>query len=509
MTHLKRRLTSEGIFISAVSVVSKVLGVVREVTLAYFFGTSGMVDAYRIAVSAVFLPLNAIAGFALTDSLIPTFNSLWITKRRNLLWVLVNQLTVVLLLVTIALVALEIVHTEKWIRILAPGFDQQRVRLAVTLTRWIALAMPFYLITSLMIVVLNSFYVFKAPSLRPLVTNLFLIGGVVAAVWKQSPAWLGRVYPIAFICFGLYLLPLVRRRWQVRWTFRLARARGVWSYYLQAFLPLLAFITIQRVNYLADRVISSYLAVGSISALEYSRFIVETPVTTLGLGLIQVALPLYSDLSATGRLDELVSDVKRLLQFGFMIMVPLSCFMWIESEDIIRVLFGYGRFETASIETTASTLRGFSIGLWAWFCAYFLQRIYNARRRNRRLLLFAAVSLACNVILNIILAQVMGIQGIAVATSVASILFFSLLVVWFEKRLVGPLSRFLGILLCGGLLLAVGLSRVAAAADHAAFRILLVAILGGGGWLGWLWLFSETRDILRAAAEAVRGRLSH
>jgi putative peptidoglycan lipid II flippase len=382
------------------------------------------------------------------------------------------------------------------------------VDLAVMLTRWIALAMPFYLMTSLMIVVLNSFYVFKVPSLRPLVANLFLIVGVVVAVWKHNPAWLGRVYPIAFACFGLLLIPLVRQRWRVRWTFRLTRARGVWSYYLQAFLPLLAFITIQRVNYLADRVISSYLAVGSISALEYSRFVVETPINTLGLGLVQVALPFYSDLSATGRLEELVTDVRKLLQFGFMIMVPLSLFMWIEGEDIIRVLFGYGQFRSASIATTASTLKGFAIGMWAWFCAYFLQRVYNARRKNRQLLLFAAVSLACNIVLNIILARIMGIQGIAVATSVASMLFLSLLVVWFDKGLVRSLSRFLGILLCGALPLGIGLARLTETVSSPGVRIVLVVILGGGGWLAWLWLFSESRNMVRAAAETIRGRFS-
>ena len=116
--------------------------------------------------------------------------------------------------------------------------------------------------------------------------------------------------------------------------------------------------------------------------------------------------------------------------------------------------------------------------------------------------------MACNVILNLILARKIGIQGIAVATSLASILFLTLLTVCFERRLVWPLGRFLAVLLCGALALGFGLAKLVEKVDSAALRILLILILGSGGWLAWLWLFSESRSILRTAIESVRGRFS-
>jgi len=134
-----KKLAREGVFISGMSLLSKGMGVIREVALAYFFGTSKLVDAYRISMSGVFLPLNTVVGFALNDSLIPTFKNLWTNNRKKLLWILVNQLSFLLIVTGIIIVLLIEFFAHGWIKLLAPGFDTERINLAVQITRWMAL----------------------------------------------------------------------------------------------------------------------------------------------------------------------------------------------------------------------------------------------------------------------------------------------------------------------------------------------------------------------------------
>jgi putative peptidoglycan lipid II flippase len=501
-----KRLISAGIFISVVSFLSKALGIVREVTLAYFFGTSQLVDAFRIAMSAVFLPLHVFGGFALNDSLVPVFKTLWANNKRRLLWILVNQLSVALILLSLVLVLLEYSLTAAWIRLLAPGFDAERARMAVTLTRWMSLMIPFYVMANIFLIVLNSFYIFKVPSLRPLIQNLFLLGGIILTTRKGSIDPLGWAYPAAFIFIGFILLPQTARRWRFAWSHRMSRVRKVWAYYLASFVPLLVFVFIQRANYLVDRIISSYLETGSIAALDYARFIIETPMTTIGLGLVQVALPFFSDLAAWGEREKLLRNVKILVQFSLVVMVFFSIFLWGASGDVIKLLFGYGAFRESSVGVTSSVLRGFSIGLWGLFAAYFLQRVYNARRKNRRLLVYAVCSLAMNVVLNILFSRIWGVTGIAVATSTANILFFSLLVLGLDRGLAKSFFGLLGILLPGACILAYTLPFLSAGVDNIVIRLaasLTVSVVGL--WI-WMVIFPPSRGVLRGLVSEIRKR---
>jgi putative peptidoglycan lipid II flippase len=507
MAESGKRLIGAGIFISVASFSSKVLGVVREVAIAYFFGTSQLVDALRIAMSAVFLPLHLFGGFALNDSLIPVFKTLWANNKRRLLWLLVNQLSIALILFSLILVLFEYSLTSHWIRLLAPGFDSERARMAVTLTRLMSLMIPFYVISNLSLIVLNCFYVFRVPSLRPFIQNIFLLGGIILATRRGSIDPLGWAYPAAFVFFCLMLLPQTVRRWRFKWSHRIARARKAWSYFLASFLPLLAFVFIQRANYLADRIISSFLETGSIASLDYARFIIETPMTTVGLGLVQVTLPFFSDLEAWGEREKLLGNVRSIVNFSLVLMALFSIFLWGASRDVIKILFGYGAFKQSSVDMTSSVLRGFSIGLWALFAAYFMQRVYNAQRKNRMLLAFAACSLTTNVVLNIIFSRIWGVKGIAAATSVANILFFSLLVLGLNRDLAGRVFGLIGILIPGGCCLAYLLPFISSGIDNIAVRLTVSLAVSAAGLGLWMAVFPAGRSVLRGIAVEIYRRV--
>jgi putative peptidoglycan lipid II flippase len=277
--------------------------------------------------------------------------------------------------------------------------------------------------------VLNSLYRFRIPALQPVIQNVGLLVGIVVAAVMGSlvPLSLGMV--VAYVFFAVLLVLVVRKHWiRTGWWFK-RRDRKVWQYFLNAYAPLLLLSLILHGNILVDRMVSSLLVVGSVASLEYARFIVDTPMVTLGLGMVRVALPHFSDLEAQGKRGEMISLLERLL-FGSLIwLLPLALFFGIVSEPIIRLIYGYGKFGQDAIVPTASALGGFSVGMWAAFGCYLMHRVYNAQRRNGILAVFCVIGLSINTILNIELGPRIGVQGIAIATSIANCLLFLLLLI--------------------------------------------------------------------------------
>ena len=423
----KKGLFKEGAFVAVIALISKAMGVVREIALAYFFGASGAVDAYRISVTAVLLPVDTISGSTLGNSFIPTFKRLLSGRKPRLGWLLANQV-LILLVVGGAICAIVLaVFSGFFVKVLAPGFDASRLKDASVLTAVLAPMIPFFAGAVLIGFVLNSLYRFRVPALQPVIQNVGLLIAIVvaASVGSLVPLSLGMV--AAYILFAGILVLVVRGYWVRGGLPPKARDRKVWGYFLNAYAPLLLLSLILHGNILVDRMVSSLLAVGSVASLEYARFIVDTPMVTLGLGMVRVALPHFSDLEAQGKRAEVVSTLERMLYGSLVWLLPLALFLAMASQSIIRLIYGYGQFGADAVVPTAQALDGFSVGMWAAFGCYLMHRVYNAQRRNGILTIFCAIGLSVNTILNIELGPRMGVQGIAIATSIANILLFSLL----------------------------------------------------------------------------------
>jgi putative peptidoglycan lipid II flippase len=430
----RKGLYKEGAFVAAYAMISKGLGVVREIAMAYFFGTSGAVDAYRISITAVLLPVDTLAGSTLGNSFIPTFKQMISGGKTRLGWLLANQILILLLVGGALCTLLVMAFSGSIVRIIAPGFDPTRMKEATLLTATLAPMLPFLAGACLIGFVLNSLYMFRTAALQPVIQNLGLLVGIViaASIGSLVPLSLGTVG--AYILFIGILAWVVKKHWVIVGWHPRRRDRKVWGYFLQAFTPLFILSLIQHGNILVDRMVSSLLAVGSVASLEYARFIVETPTVTLGLGMARVALPHFSDLETQGKREEVISTLERLLYGSLLWLLPLSLFLGMASHSIIGVVYGYGRFGADSVLPTARALNGFSVGMWAAFGCYLMQRVYNAQRRNGILTILCTIGLAVNTILNIELGPRIGVQGIAVATSIANILLFSLMLLGISWR---------------------------------------------------------------------------
>ncbi len=439
----KKSLYRSGFFVALVSLLSKGLGYLREIVLAYYFGTGAVVDAFRIALTAVLLPVNVIAGSGLQNSFIPVFQTLLAKKRRRLAWLFANQLFFMLIVLGLVIFVLEYFFAERWVYLLAPGFNAEQARHAVFFTRIMSFSVPLMTACSVAFV-LNCFYIFRIPSLRPVVQNVFLLAGVLLTVYRDRFVFMGIMFPIAYVVFFLMLAGSLKNYWEFRFTPAIKRSLAVWSEFVPVWLPLLGMVLVAQLNVYVDRVIGSLLAEGSVAALEYSRFLVETPGITIGMGFMSVFLPYFSELSARDDTIRLRRDIEQMLILSVYIMLPVSLVLFICGEEVIRLVYGYGKFGDASVALTAGALRGYSIGTWAYFLYIPISKYYQAVKRNVLLLVCFTISLAVNLALNLMLYKRYGIWGIALATSVSQILLFAML--FYFMRLIDR-KRIAGIIL--------------------------------------------------------------
>ncbi|HSG29852.1 MAG TPA: lipid II flippase MurJ [Candidatus Krumholzibacterium sp.] len=493
----KKGLYRSGLLVASVSVLSKGLGYVREILLAYFFGTGAVVDAFRIAITAVLLPVNLLAGSSLQSSLIPVFRGHLSTGRKRVAWTLANQLFFVLIGIGLVVFALEYLFAERWVYLLAPGFNEMQAERAVFFTRIMSFSIPVMMACATGYI-LNCFYIFRTPSLRPVVQNLFILAGVLLTVYRDRFAFMGAAFPAAYVTFFIMLSFSLKRHWQFRLRTSIRRAAAVWSTFIPVWLPLFGMILVSQLNVYIDRVITSLLSEGSVAALEYSRFLVETPGMTLGMAFMSVFLPYFSDLSAREEKGKLVSDVEDMLVYAVYIMLPLSVILYAGSSEVIKLVYGYGRFGDASVDLTASALRGYSVGIWAFFLYIPVSRYFQAVKRNVVLLVCFSISLGVNIGLNLLLYRPFGIAGIAFATSVAHVLLFVLLFAFMDlpgkRRLAGRLLYMVAAA-AGSLLV---LSWIAGLLSRAGLETRLLSPLGLGSGAHVLRLV-----ILTAAAAAL------
>lgn len=427
-------LLRAGLWISVLMVASKALGLVREGFLAWAFGTSVVVDAYRVSQSGVFLLIHLFAGSAMDSAFLPTFKHMLTRGRPRLAWLTVSLAARALTIAGVVLAALLLVATPWWAFLIAPGFDEEGRELTIQLLRIMAVAVPLGLLANLCITVAIGLYRFRMPSLRAVIQNLSALGGIWLAVSLGSVLFLGLAVPVAQLVMLVILVPILKESgWKAErgsqrhpW-FRGSRHRErvAWAHLSVVLVPAIGLVALEHTQVLVERIVASRLPEGSIASLDYARFLVETPMVTVGLGMAQVMLPALSDLSAGGDQARLQRASRAYLLSALWGVFPVAIWLFACGEELVRLVYQRGAFDEASVRTTSDALLGFTLGLWAWFGGtVVLQKLLYAQRRLRPLLPLAAVTLATFALTAWALAPRYGVRGVAISFGASQIVYF-------------------------------------------------------------------------------------
>lgn len=462
--------------VGAATLLSRVLGLVREQAMAILFGAGFFTDAFNVAFRVPNLLRDLFAEGAMSSAFVPTFTRVLEEEGEAKAWAFGRQLMSTLLAVLLAVCTVGWLAAPWLVRAFAPGFSAVpgKLDLTVFLTRVMLPFLPLMALSAAAMGMLNSRSRFAVPALAPALLNLgmVIVGVSLIPVCRAAhqPAILAMAIGVlvgGLLQFGVQLPTLAREGFR----FRLEVPRRHPGVERVAFLMLPATVGLAatQLNIFVSTIIASLLQQGSVSWLAYAFRLMQLPIGVFGVALATVSLPALSQAAVAGDMKALKGTLSATLRLVFLLTVPAALWLASLARPVIALLYEHGRFGPHDTTMTAGALVMYCIGLPAFAAVGVLTRTFYALGNTRTPVQASFVSVALNLALNLALMRPLGHLGLALSTAVTSIVNMLQLGFYLRRRL-GPLE---------GRRMARTAARVSAAAIAAAGgNVLLLRVLG-------------------------------
>lgn len=417
------QITRSAAVISGATLVSRVLGFLRDVVIAFALGAGPLADAFFVAFRIPNLLRRLFAEGSLTMAFVPVFTEIKQKQGLEEAFILARSTMAWLLLLLGMITVLALFGAKHLTMLIAPGFtqDQELFQLTVALVR---ICLPYILFVSGMALcmgVLNSLQHFLGPALAPALLNVLLIcAALLGLAWGWSlPYALAWGVLLAGLGQFLFQQPFLARQgfaWRGQWSWNHPGVRRIGL----LMLPTVLGAAVYQVNILVNTMLASLLAQGSISYLYYADRLVQFPLGVFGVALSTAALPSLSGLISSGRDQEFVKTLNMTLGLNLFISLPAAAGLMGLAEPLIQALFGRGAFEETAVLATAWALVGYSVGLPAFCSVRALVSAFYALQDTKTPVWVASFCLLLNIGLALIFMRYLAHTGLALAVAMSS-----------------------------------------------------------------------------------------
>ena len=417
-----------------ITILSKLVGFARDITLSYFYGASSITDAYLISITIPSVIFGFI-GVGIATGYIPMYSKIEKLEGSNEGNKYTNNLVNILLILSTVMFVFGLVFTVPLVKLFASGFEGETLEMAVNFTR-VTIAGMFF--TGL-ISVFNGFLQIKGnyviPALVGFPMNFITIIAIIISS-KENLILLSIGTVIATASQLLLVLPFAYKKgYKYKPVFDLKDKHIKNMIYIA--LPVIIGLSVNQINVLVDRTIASRVAVGGISALNYANRLNGFVQGIFVLSITTALYPMISKMVAENNMDGLKKSVSEAISGINLLVIPATVGSMIFAVPIVRLLFDRGMFDVQAITMTSSALFFYSLGMIGFGLRQVLSRAFYSMQDTKTPAINAAIAVALNIILNIILSRLMGISGLALATSISAIFGTMLLFISLRKK-IGP-----------------------------------------------------------------------
>lgn len=426
-----RTITGAALILGAASFLSRIIGVVRDRILAHEFGAGTALDVYTAAFRIPDFLYNIIIVGALSAGFIPIFLEIF-NKDKQKAWKFTsNVLTITFLgLSTFSLIAFFVLPF--FIHLLVPGFSPEAQAQTLTLTRIMLLSPLFLGLSGVVSSILQSLRSFVMYSLAPLFYNLGIIFGAIFLV--PSFGLKGLAYGVvcgAFLHFAIQIPVLFLYDFKFSPVFSLRNADI--KKLLGLMVPRTLTLATIQITVFVTTFFASTLTAGSIAVFNFANNIISLPIGIIGISFALAAFPTLSELAAKNDKEEfekhLLNTTRQILFF----IIPLTIVFIFLRAQIVRVLLGSGQFNWEDTITTASTVGMFALALFAQCLIPLYTRAFYAYQDTKTPFVRATLSLVLTAGLSFLFKERLGVAGLALAVSLASIIELILLMISLKK----------------------------------------------------------------------------
>ena len=403
------------------TIISRLLGYLRDILIAIFLGTGVLADAFFVAfrIPNTFRRLFSEGTF--NAAFVPSY-SLEILKGKKQSNTFANHIFNLLFVGLLFLTIIVQIFMPSFVSVIAPGFinDVEKMEIAINLTRITFPFLFFICLASFFSAILNSHNKFAVPSASPIILNIVLILVLFSSrlLGDQLIYYLSYAVSISGILQFLFLYKFVKKHCSLKLNFKIRVSNKV-KYFFKKLLPSIFSSGVTQINILIGTIIASYQA-SAVSYLYYADRIYQINLAIAGIAISVVILPQLSKYIQSGRKKKILLIQNKALELSLFLSVPATFALIIGSEQIISALFGYGSFNERSVLNSGLALYYFALGLPAFALIKVFSSFFYANHDTKTPFYISLISVIINILISVYYFNKIGFIIIPIATSISS-----------------------------------------------------------------------------------------
>jgi putative peptidoglycan lipid II flippase len=405
------------------TLISRLLGFVRDMLIARLFGVDLATDAFFVAFKVPNFLRRLFAEGAFAHAFVPVLSDYKEQGSKAALKLFVDRTAGTLSVCLVFMTLLGIVLAPVLILVLAPGFSWQGTQHDLSVLM-LQITLPYLLFISLTAFagsILNAHGKFAVPALTPVFLNICMIATAI---------WLAPLMetPVIALAWGVFIAGIVQMLFQIPSLIRLGllprpridfKDAGV-NRVIKLMLPAMFSVSVTQINLLLDTLIASFLTVGSVSWLYYSDRLVEFPLGILGLALGTVILPSLATNHAAENSTAFSHSLDWGLRLVLLVGMPATIGLFMLAEPMLSTLFQYHEFTVNDVHLAGQSLRAYAVGLLGYLFIKVLVPAFTARQELKTPVRYGIYAMIISLALNVVLVFPLAHAGLALATSLGA-----------------------------------------------------------------------------------------
>ncbi|HPS37987.1 MAG TPA: murein biosynthesis integral membrane protein MurJ [Candidatus Cloacimonadota bacterium] len=437
-----RKLAKNIATMSIAVFLSRILGLVRDQVMAYFFGTTWLNDAFNVAYTIPNLLRRLFGEGALSTAFVPIYNDIGAKEGKKQQFDFALNIISILTFILSLMTLIGMIFAPIIVKLIYPGLAPETLITAIKLTRITFPYLFFISLSSTLIAILNSHDYFFMTGLSSALLNLGMILTVLIPFWvtgavgEELVIWAGWGVCLGGLFQTLSCLPYMRTigyRIKIILKFSGTAITMLWK----RFIPSMIGIGIREINLIADGIMASFLPIGSITALGFGNRLMQLPLGIFAISAGTAVLPHYSRFASQDKPEELSESMRFSSVTLAYIMLPITVIILALGQDFVYVLFQQGEFDTHASIMTYKALLFYSIGLIFYSMNQIITPVFYAYKDTKTPVLIAIPMVILNIVLNYILMQFMAHSGLALSTSITAIVNLFLILYILRKKIPG------------------------------------------------------------------------
>lgn len=432
MSQKKDRLVSATMSVTLIILFSKGVGFIREMIMANYFGRNWITDAYNSAYSLFYLPILLFSS-CITSTLVPLYIKKENALGRNGANKYASNVLNVFALFSLIVSLIMMIFAPQLVNLVYPGFDGETFHLTTYLSRIMYPALIFFVAGIVLSTILNAQEHYIAAQLTGLPLSFALI---FAAVFLSDAYG---IYAQAWGVFAAGVLQIVILYPTLKKSFRYSFSVRVndpdFKVLMILAVPALLSMAVNELNHMIDRMLASSLNPGDISAMTYAFKLITFMIGVLVVPLTTISFSKMSKEAVKKDASAIIPHIHRSLNLLLFAILPIVMMAAVCSEDIIRLAYGRGQFDEESVRITGVVFMFYVVGVPFFGVRDLLNRVFHSLQDTKTPMIIAAISMAFNIALNLVLRKYMGVNGLAFATAIAALIGVTLLFIRLSGRI--------------------------------------------------------------------------